>query len=54
MHHGFPPLKKSRTQHTRVTRTHFIHIRVHRKKGSRKWASNSNLCGHKSDVLPLH
>jgi len=26
----------NRTQHTRVKRTHFMHIYVHRKKGSRK------------------
>jgi len=37
--------KKERTQHKRVTRTYF-NTYMHRKKGSRKWASNSKPWDH--------
>jgi len=47
-------LKETGRQHTRMTRTHFIHIYLHRKKGSHKWTSNSKPCNHVSDALPLH
>jgi len=36
-----------------VTRTHFnyIHINMHRKKGSRKWAPNLKSCDHECPNL---
>jgi len=45
---------KQDAQHTRVTRIYFIHIYVHRMKGSCKWALNSKPCDQESEALPLH
>jgi len=44
----------NRTQHTQLARTHLVHIYMHRKKVSYKWAPNSKPCNHESDALPLH
>jgi len=32
----------------------FLHIYAHRRKGSRKWASNSISWVYESDAVPLH